>query len=149
MTNSMKKPFGMKVKDFGNRLKTLNQFLALMPHDEDKDTIFSDSDLKALLLKSMPISWQYAYLLKGTRVTDDFQQMLAYFVQFQNITETQTMSKSFSANQELSTKRQHKYICTNRGRSGRFPSSFQGGQTHIDRIPRKIKTISQGLKRTG
>ena len=26
MKNSMKKPFGMKVKDFGNRLKTLNQF---------------------------------------------------------------------------------------------------------------------------
>ena len=47
MMNSMKKHFGMKVKDFGNRLKTLNQFLALMPHDEDKDTIFSDSDLKA------------------------------------------------------------------------------------------------------
>ena len=66
MTNSMKKPFGMKVKDFGNRLKTLNRFLTLMPHDEDKDTIFSNSDLKALLLKSMPISWQNAYILKGT-----------------------------------------------------------------------------------
>ena len=144
MMNSMKKPFSMKVKDFGNRLKTLNRFLALMPHDEDKDTIFSDSDLKALLLKSMPISLQNAYLLKGTRITDDFRQMLAYFVQFQNITDTQTMSKSFSTNQELSTTRQHKYTRTNRGQSSCFPSSFQGGQTHIDRIPRKIKTISQG-----
>ena len=31
MTNTMKKPFVMRVKDFGNRLKTLNRFLALMP----------------------------------------------------------------------------------------------------------------------
>ena len=66
MTNSMKKPFGMKVKDFGNRLKTLNQFVKLMPQDKDKETILSDNDLKALLLKSMPISWQNAYLLKVT-----------------------------------------------------------------------------------
>ena len=66
MTNSMKKPFGMRVKDFGNRLKTLNRFLALMPHNEDNNMILSDNDLKALLLKSMPISWQNAYLLKGT-----------------------------------------------------------------------------------
>ena len=137
-------PFGMKVKDFGNRLKTLNRFLVLMPHDKDKDTIFSDSDFKALLFKSMPISWQNAYLLKGTQVTDDFRQMLAYFVQFQGITDTQTMSKSFLTTQELSTLRQHKYTCTNHGQSCCFPSSFQGGQTHINRIPRKIKTISQG-----
>ena len=144
MMNSMKKPFGMKVKDFRNRLKTLNQFLALMPHDKDKDTIFSDSDLKALLLKSMPISWQNAYLLKGTWVTDDFCQMLAYFVQFQSIMEKQTMSKSFSTTQELSTTRQHKYTHTNWGQSSCFPSSFQGGQTHMDHIPRKMKTNSQG-----
>ena len=72
MMNTMKKPFIMKVKDFGNRLKTLNQFLTLMPHDDDKDSAFTDTDLKALLLKSMPLSWQNAYLLKGTRVSDDF-----------------------------------------------------------------------------
>ena len=72
MTNTMKKPFIMKVKDFGNRLKTLNRFLTLMPHDDDKDSAFTDTDLKALLLKSMPLSWQNAYLLKGTRVSDDF-----------------------------------------------------------------------------
>ena len=106
MTNSMKKPFGMKVKDFRNRLKTLNQFLALMPHNKGKDTIFSNNDLKALLLKSMPTSWQNAYALKGTQVTDDFYKMLAYFVQFQSITDTQTMSKSFSTAQELSTTKQ-------------------------------------------
>ena len=70
--------------------------------------------------------------------------MLAYFVQFQNITDTQTMSKSFSTTQELSTWRQHKYTRTNRGQSGCFPSSFQGGQTHMDHIPRKMKTNSQG-----
>ena len=63
----------------------------------------------------MPISWQNAYLLKGTQVTDDFCQMLTYFVQFQNITDTQTMSKSFSTTQELSTLRQHKYTRTNCG----------------------------------
>ena len=66
MTNTMKKPFTMKVKDFGNRLKTLNHYLTLMPHDDKKDTVFTDTDLKALLLKSMPSSWQNAYLLKGT-----------------------------------------------------------------------------------
>ena len=72
MTNTMKKPFVMRVKDFGNRLKTLNRFLALMPQDEEKDMIFTDTDLKALLLKSMPHTWQNSYLLKGTRITDDF-----------------------------------------------------------------------------
>ena len=72
MMNTMKKPFIMKVKDFGNRLKTLNQFLTLMPHDDNKDSAFTDTDLKALLLKSMPLSWKNAYLLKGTRVSDDF-----------------------------------------------------------------------------
>ena len=108
MTNTMKKPFGMKVKDFRNRLKTLNQFLTLMPHDKDKDLIFSDNDLEALLLKSMSISWQNPYLLEGTQVTDNFCQMLAYFVQFQSNTDSQTMSKSFSTAQELSTTRQYK-----------------------------------------
>ena len=62
MTNTMKKPYIMKVKDFGNWLKTLNYFLILMPHDEDKDKIFTDMDLKALLLKSVPSVWQNAYL---------------------------------------------------------------------------------------
>ena len=46
MTNTMKKPFIMKFKDFGNRLKTLNHFLTLMPHDDEKDAAFTDTDLK-------------------------------------------------------------------------------------------------------
>ena len=115
MINSMKKPFGMKAKDFGNRLKTLNQFLTPMTHNKDKDTIFSDNNLKALLLKSMPTSWQNVYLLQGTCVTDNFLKMLVYFVQIQRITDTQTMSKSFSTTQELSTTGQHKLTHSNCG----------------------------------
>jgi hypothetical protein len=72
MTNTMKKPFILKVNDFGNRLKILNCFLTLLPHDDNKDSVFTDTDLKALLLKLMPLSWQNAYLLKGTRTSDDF-----------------------------------------------------------------------------
>ena len=65
MTNSMKKPFTMKVKDFANRSKTLNRYLTLMQNDDKIDTVFTDTDFRALLLKSMPSSWQNAYLLKG------------------------------------------------------------------------------------
>jgi hypothetical protein len=54
MTNTMKKSYIIKVKDFGNKLKMLSCFLTLMPHDEDKDTALMDTDLKALLLKSVP-----------------------------------------------------------------------------------------------
>ena len=68
----MKKPYIMKVKDFGNRLKILNCFLTLILHDEDKDTVFMDTDLKALFLKSVPSTWQNSYLLIGARNTDDF-----------------------------------------------------------------------------
>ena len=71
MTNVMCKPYTMKVKDFGNRIKTLNHFLALMPHKE-QDSTFTDTGLKALLLKSMPLSWQNAYMLKGTHAIDSF-----------------------------------------------------------------------------
>jgi hypothetical protein len=38
MTNVMHKPYSMKVKDFGIRIKTLNCFLALMPH-KDQDSV--------------------------------------------------------------------------------------------------------------
>lgn len=72
MTNTMRMPFMMRVMDFGNRLKTLNQFLALKPWDEDKDMIFSDTDLKVQLLKSMPSTWQNSDHLKGTQITDIF-----------------------------------------------------------------------------
>ena len=63
-----------------------------MPHNDKKDTVFTDTDLKGLLLKSMPSSWQNAYLLKGTQTTDNFQQMLSYFVQIQSITDNQSVT---------------------------------------------------------
>ena len=100
---------------FGNQLKTLNCFLTLMPHDEDKDTPFTDTDLKALWLKSVPSAWQNIYLLQGIRNTDDFQQMLSYFIQYQSITDTQGFSKPFANSQNLEIKQQHEYIRTNRG----------------------------------
>ena len=65
-----------------------------MPWDKEKDLIFTDTDLKALLLKSMPPTWQNLYLLKGTQIMGDFQQMLAYFVQFQSITDSQATIRS-------------------------------------------------------
>ena len=114
-----------------------------MPHDDDKDTVFTVSDLKALLLKLMPLSWQNAYLLKGTCISDDFRQMLSYFVQFQSITDNQTSTKTLSTLHGMDNGRQQKYIRTNRGRSGRFPSSFQSGRNNIERVPRK-NTSSQG-----
>ena len=58
-----------------------------MPHDHDEDSSFSEPDLKALLLKSMSISWQNAYALKGTCTSDDNCHMLSYFVQHQSITD--------------------------------------------------------------
>ena len=83
----MQKPYTMKVKDFGNRLKTLSCLLHLMPHYHDEDSNISELDLKALLLKSMPLSWQHAYALKGTHTSDDYCHMLSYFVQYQLITD--------------------------------------------------------------
>ena len=84
-------------------------------HHEDKDTVFIDTDLKALLLKSVPPTWYNAYLLKGTQMTDNFCQMLSYFIQFQSITDIQGTSKSFAVSQSLDTRNQHKYIGTNCG----------------------------------
>jgi hypothetical protein len=101
MMNTMKKPYIMKVKDFGNRLKTFNHFLTLLPHDDKKDDAFTIADLKALIFKSIPLSWQNAYLLKGTHISDEFQQMPSYFVQLQSITDNQTDIKAFSASQNL------------------------------------------------
>ena len=140
----MKKPFVMRVKDFGNRLKTLNLFLALMPQDEEKDLIFTDTDLKALILKSMPPTWQNSYLLKGTRITDDFRQMLAYFVHFQSITDLQATIRSNPGSATWDQKKHNKYARTNHERSGRFPVPIHGGRTEGNRIPRKTHSTSQG-----
>ena len=81
MTNMMQKPYTMTVKDFGNCLKTLNNLSHLMPHDYEEDSSFSELDLKAFFLKSMPISWQHAYALKGTCTSDDYHYILSYIVQ--------------------------------------------------------------------
>ena len=92
----------------------------------------------------MPSSWQNAYLLKGTQTIDDFQQMLSYFVQLQSITDNQTVAKAPSASQGLEIRKQHKYVHTNHGQSGRFSSSFQSGRADFDSIPQKPNTNSQG-----
>ena len=88
--------------------------------------VSTDTILKALLLKSVPLTWQNAYLLKGTQSTGNFCQTLAYFVQFQSITDTQGVSKSYAVSQSLDTRKQHTCIHTNCGQSGHFPSSIQG-----------------------
>jgi hypothetical protein len=69
--------------------------------------------------------------------------MLSYFVQIQSITDNQTDTKTFSTSQSLDNLRQNKYICTNHGRSGRFPSSLQSSWNNTDQIPQK-NTSSQG-----
>ena len=43
------------------QVETLNCYFTLMPHDNKKDTVFTDTNFKASLLKSMPLSWQNAY----------------------------------------------------------------------------------------
>ena len=145
MTNTMKKPFIMRVKDIGNRLKTVNQFFALMPHDEDKDKIFLDTDLKALLLKSIPSTCQNSYLLKGTRVTDNFQQMLASFVQFESITDTQTATRPNSASAILDQRQQDKYTCNKSGQRSCFHFSHHRSLMDSNQIPRKTNFTLQGL----
>ena len=47
MTNTMKQPYTIKAKDFGNRLITFNRYLTLMQHDDKIDTVFTDTDIKA------------------------------------------------------------------------------------------------------
>ena len=102
---------------------------------------FTDTDLEALLFKSMLLSWQNAYLLKGTRVSDDFWQMLSYFVQFQSITDNQTELKVYSASQGLDNGRQHKYSHTYHRQNGLFHSPFQRSQINTDCIPQKNNAI--------
>ena len=77
-----------------------------MPHDDEKDSVFTDTDLKALLLKSKPSSWQNAYLSKGKCTPDDFLQILSYFVQLQSITDFKTDTKAFSDSQILDSGKQ-------------------------------------------
>ena len=54
------------------QIQDIKLFQTLMPHNYEKDTVFTDTDLKALLFKSMPTTWQNSYLLKGTCTSGDF-----------------------------------------------------------------------------
>jgi hypothetical protein len=47
MTHTMKKPYTIKVKDFGNSLEVLNCYSTKMPHDDKVDTVITDTNLKA------------------------------------------------------------------------------------------------------
>jgi hypothetical protein len=95
-------------------------FPYLLPHDDEKDIVFTDTDLKALLLKAIPSSWQNAYLLRGTCTSDNFPHIHSYFIQLQSITDNQTVAKYFSASQHLDNGKQLNYVCTDCGQSGFF-----------------------------
>ena len=41
----------------------------------------------------MPLTWQQVYTLKGTRATDTFKELVAYFTTFQSIADTNDHSK--------------------------------------------------------
>ena len=76
MNSTLKKPFTMKVQEFGNRLQVLNHLLDLFSHSgEDKN--FMDGELKTIILNAMPLAWKQAYTLKGTRTTDTFKELVA------------------------------------------------------------------------
>ena len=144
MANVMHKPYTMKVKDFGSRIKTLNCFQALMPHDK-QDSTFTETDLKALLLKSMPLAWQNAYMLRGTCATDNFCQMLSYFVQTQSIGDNQTRSTpSFVPINTCSTRGRISQGCLECGQFGK-PSSLSYGDYQNSHIPRKVDTSHCGV----
>ena len=144
MTNVMQKPYSMKVKDFGNIIKTLNCFLALMPH-EDQDFVFTDTDLKALLLKSMPLSWQNTYLLKGTRASINFCQILLYFVQSQSIGDSQVASKPFLSPATIHGGRgRFSHSCSVHGRLGHSTFRHFGGD-QISRIPHNTNIGTCGV----
>ena len=61
--------------------------------DNSQDSVFTKKDLKAILLKSMTLSWQNAYRHKDKHASDNFCQMLSYFVQSQSIGNSQVASK--------------------------------------------------------
>ena len=144
MTNVMRKPYSMKVKDFCNHIKTLNCFLALMPH-EDQDSVFIDMDLKALLLKSMPLSWQNAYLLKGTHASDNFCQMLSYFVQSQSIEDSPVASKPFFSPTTLHGGRGwFSHGCSGHGQFDHSTSSHSNGNQSF-RIPCTLNNGPSGV----
>ena len=82
MNGTLKKPFTMRVQEFGNRLQVLNHLLDLFPQSGE-DRNLTDSELKTILLNAMPLTWQQAYALKGTRATDTYKELVAYFTTYQ------------------------------------------------------------------
>ena len=82
MNDALKKPFTMKVQEFGNCLQVLNHLLDLFPcFGEDRN--FTDGELKTIFLNAMPLAWQQAHMLKGTRATDTFKELVALFTTYQ------------------------------------------------------------------
>jgi hypothetical protein len=61
MKNVIQKSYAMRVIDFGICIETLYCYLSLMLHSK-QDYISTGTDLKDILLKSMPLSWQNAYM---------------------------------------------------------------------------------------
>ena len=57
--------------------------------------------------------------------------------------QTSKQALNLSLHLSLDKEKQHKYICTNCGWSGCFPSSFQRGQNNTDQILQKNNTIDQ------
>ena len=43
---------------------------------------------------AMPLTWQQAYMLKGTRARDTFKDLVAFFTTYQTIADTNNHSKS-------------------------------------------------------
>ena len=83
----------MKVQEFGNCLRVLNHLLDLLP-DSREDRNFTEGELKTIFLNAMPLTWQQAYMLKGTRATDTFKELVAYFTTYQTIADTNDQIKS-------------------------------------------------------
>ena len=92
MNNTLKRPFTMKVQEFGNRLRVFNHLLDLFPQSGE-DRNFTDGELKTIFLTAMPLAWQQAYTLQGTRATDTYKELVAYFTTYQSIVDTNNHSK--------------------------------------------------------
>ena len=64
------KSYTMKVTDFDWYNKMPNWYLALLSHDKE-DSVFNDTDLKAILLKIVLQFWQKTCVIKGTPAGDN------------------------------------------------------------------------------
>ena len=93
INGALKKIFTMKVQEFGNCLRVLNHLLDLFPRSgEDKN--LTDGELKTIFLNAMPLTWQQAYTLKGTRATDKFKELVAYFTTYQALADNNNNNNS-------------------------------------------------------